>query len=141
MATATRANKEIVQRGFDALNERDRTAFRELHAEDAVIHVMGEEIHGIDAIVANQFGLFEAFSDLTYTPEVIVAEDDTVAARWTATGTHDGPLEDIEPTGRSVAFPVMGTFTVERGQLVDVRIQVDRLDLLQQLGALEAPMA
>lgn len=139
MATLTQTSKEIVQRGFDALNDRDREAFVALHADEAVIDVFGEEITGIDAIVANQFGLFEAFSDLTYTPEAIIAEDGTVAARWTASGTHDGEFEGIEPTDQAVEFPVMGLFQVEGDQLTDVRIMLDQLDLLQQLGVTEPP--
>lgn len=139
MATATESSKELVQRGFDALNDRDKEAFVDLHADDAVIYVFGAEVRGIDAIVENQFGLFESFSDLTYSPEVVVAEGNTVAARWTATGTHDGELDGIEPTDTEVEFPVMGTFRVEDGELVEVRILVDQLDLLGQLGVVEPP--
>lgn len=139
MATTAQTSKEVVQRGFDALNDRDRGAFADLHADDAVIDVFGEEIRGIDAIVANQFGLFEAFSDLTYTPDIVVAEEETVVARWTATGTHDGEFEGIEPTAADVEFPVMGTFRVEDGRLAEVRILLDQLGLLQQLGVVDPP--
>lgn len=139
MATATESSKEIVQQGFDALNSRDKEAFADLHADDAIIYVFGEKIHGIDAIVENQFGLFESFSDLKYSPEVVVAEGNTVAAQWTATGTHDRELDGIQPTDVEVEFPVMGTFQVEDGELVEVRILVDQLDLLGQLGVIEPP--
>lgn len=139
MATTTQTNKEIVQRGFDALNNRDRAAFRDLHADDAVIHVFGEDYYGIDDIIDNQFGFVEAFSDLTYTPETIFAEDELVGARWTATGTHDGEYEGIEPTGEETELPVMGQFRVEDGLVVEAWIEADQLRLLQQLGVVEPP--
>lgn len=138
-AEETRTNAELVTRGFDALNDRDREAFRELHDDDAVVHAFGEEYRGIDAIVAEEFGIFAAFSDLTYTPEVVIAEGETVAARWTAAGTHDGEFDGIEPTGEDVEFPVMGTFRVENDRIAEVGIVADQLGLLQQLGVVDPP--
>lgn len=81
-STATaRTYKEIVQQGFDALNDRDRDAFVELHAEDAVLHDTDEEYHGIDDIAEVEFAFFDAFPDLTLTLDEMVADGDTVAAR------------------------------------------------------------
>lgn len=138
MASA-QTSKEVVQRGFDTLNERDRSAFTELHADDAVLYAFGKEFRGIDEIVANQFGFFEAFPDFTYAPDAIVAEGEMVAARWTAAGTHEGEFEGIEPTGKEVEFPVMGMFRVEDEQLVEVWLVADQLGLLTQLGVVEPP--
>lgn len=140
MATAQRTNKEVVQHAFDALNERDRETFEEVHAADAVVHAFGKDHHGTDAIVAEEFGYFEAFPDLTYTLDVVLAEDDMVAARWTASGSHEGEFNGIEPTGEKVEFPVMGTFRIEDERATGVWIVADRLGLLQQLGVNEPPM-
>src|SRR4028118_625873 len=43
-----------------------------------------------------------AFLDLHFAIEELVAEGDSVAGRLTMSGTHEGPLMDIPPTGRSV---------------------------------------
>ena len=43
-----------------------------------------------------------AFPDLRFTIEKLVTEGDTVAGRLTTSGTHQGPLMGIPPTGRSV---------------------------------------
>ena len=43
-----------------------------------------------------------AFPDLRFTIEELVTEGDTVAGRLTTSGTHQGPLMGIPPTGRSV---------------------------------------
>src|SRR5215207_10299143 len=45
--------------------------------------------------------LRESFPDLTITVEDQVANGDKVATRWTARGTHDGELMEIDPTGRT----------------------------------------
>lgn len=139
MATKTRTNAELVRRGLETLNDRDREAFRELHDDDAVVNSAGEEYRGIEAIVDEEFGMFDSFSDLAYTPDDIVAEGDTVMARWTAAGTHDGELDGVQPTDEYVEFPVMGTFRIEDDRIAEVWIVADRLDLLQKLGAVEPP--
>lgn len=133
--------KETVQRGFDVLNDRDREAFVNLHRADAVLHAFGQEFRGVDEIVANQFGILEAFPDATLTPEDLLAEGDRVAARWTFTGTHEGELQGIDPTGETVAFSVMGIFEVEDGKISEVWLEFDQLDLMEQLGVVDAPGA
>lgn len=82
--------KDVVRVAFDALNDRDRDTFIDLHAEDAVMHSSEGEVRGVEAITEEEFGLFDAFSDLTYEMDSILADDDQVAARWVAVGTHDG---------------------------------------------------
>lgn len=62
------------------------------------MHTSDGEVRGIQAVTDDEFGLFETFSDLTYVIDTILAEHDLVAARWTATGTHDVDLAGIEPT-------------------------------------------
>ena len=42
-----------------------------------------------------------AMPDLQFSVEDLVAEGDTVACRWTARGTHTGPLVNIPPSGRT----------------------------------------
>ena len=44
-----------------------------------------------------------AMPDVWVTVDQIVAEDDKVACRWTSTGTHEGDLFGIPPTGAKVA--------------------------------------
>ncbi len=139
MATTTRTNEELVQHAFDALNERDRDAFTECHAEDAVLHVGGEDVRGIDAIADAEFAYFDAFPDLAMAVEAVLAEGDTVAARWTLTGTHDGVFKGIEPTGEAFEFSAMGMFRIEDGEAAEVWLEADELRLLRQLGAVEPP--
>lgn len=139
MTQVARTAKEVVRVAFDALNDRDRDTFIELHAEDAVMHSSEGEVRGVEAITEEEFGLFDTFSDLTYEIDSVLAEDDLVAARWTAAGTHDGDLAGVEPTGQQVDFEVMGLFRVQDALVTEVWVLPDRLELMRQLGVVEAP--
>lgn len=132
---------DVVRGAFDALNERDRATFVDLHTEDVVVHVGSQVIRGADSIADEEFSHFEAFPDLRVEPDAIVAEDrgDTVAMRWTAIGTHEGDFRGTPPTGARVEYQLMGMFRVEDGQIAGVWLVSDRLTLLQQLGVFEPP--
>lgn len=139
MTTATTAKGELVRRAFDALNERDRDAFVDLHAEDAVLHAGDEEVRGIEAITEAEFAYFDAFPDLEMSLDALHEAGETVAARWTVAGTHEGEFRGVEPTGEEVQFSTIGTFRVSDGKVSEVWIQADELGLLEQIGALEPP--
>lgn len=70
-------------------------------------------IPATNEIVVDQFGYFDASPNLTYTPEAVVADGDTIAAWWTATGTHEGGFQGLEPTGEDIEILVTGTFQIE----------------------------
>ncbi|MBX0297939.1 ester cyclase [Haloarcula nitratireducens] len=138
MAT-TQTNKELFLRVFDALNERDFDAFADTHADNVVLHDHDEEFHGVDAATEHEQTLYEAFPDLKYTPEDILADEELVAARWRVTGTHEGELEGIAPTGEDVEFPACGILRVEDEKIAEVWLIYDQLGLMQQLGVVEPP--
>ena len=76
----------------------------------------------------------EAFPDIHFAIEEIVAEGDTVVARWTLTGTQTGPFLSIPPTGRRVRVGGMSLDHLENGVLVSGFDGWDNLGLRQQLG-------
>ncbi len=69
----------------------------------------------------------------------LIAEGDLVAGTWTATGTHQGELMGIAPTGRSVTLTGIGVDRVSGGKIVESWANYDALGMLAQLGAIPAP--
>jgi steroid delta-isomerase-like uncharacterized protein len=138
MATA-QTNEELFERVVTALNERDFDAFADTHATDVVLHDHDEEFHGIEATIEHEQALYEAFPDMEYAPEAVVADDNTVASRWTVTGTHEGEIQGIDPTGETVEFQASGVLRVEGREIAEVWLTYDRLGMLRQLGAVELP--
>ena len=77
----------------------------------------------------------EAFPDLRFNVELVLAEGDYVAARWTATGTHSGSWGELAPTGRSVQYTGVNIFRFENGRVAEIWNYRDDLGLREQLGA------
>jgi steroid delta-isomerase-like uncharacterized protein len=77
----------------------------------------------------------EAFPDLTWDVDFILADGDFVAGRWTATGTHLGAWAGVEPTGRSMEFSGINVFRFSGGKVVEIWNHRDDLGLMQQLEA------
>src|SRR5207244_1224327 len=75
----------------------------------------------------------------TYTLDEILAEGDTVAARFTGRGTHRGEFAGLPPTGKPVVTEAVVIYRVANGQIVDYRLTWDTLGVMQQLGATLAP--
>lgn len=80
-------------------------------------------------------GMFRsAFPDYWMTIDLLLAEGDRVAARFTQGGTHQGELFGIPPTGKTVRFTEMGILRIAGGQVVESWYVVDMAGLMQQLG-------
>ena len=67
-----------------------------------------------------------------------LADGDLVCHHWTFTGTHIGPLGDIQPTGRQVTASGIDLYRCRDGRIVECWQQWDQLGMLQQLGVVPA---
>jgi predicted ester cyclase len=76
-----------------------------------------------------------AFPDLTNEIELILAEDDLVAAHQRWTGTHEGEFLGVEPSGRRVEFSSTAVLRVRDGLIARAWDEIDAAGILQQLGA------
>jgi predicted ester cyclase len=75
-----------------------------------------------------------AFPDFTYTIEASVTEGDLVVVRFTYSGTLQGELDGVAPTGQRVTWNGLEMVRIVCGQFVAQWIQADALGLRRQLG-------
>jgi predicted ester cyclase len=66
--------------------------------------------------------------------DLILAEGDLVAARWTTEGKNTGPWAGRPPTGKRARFSGVNIFRIEGGKVVELWNHRDDLGLMQQLG-------
>ena len=129
-------NKAQVRRGFEALNERNWTAFDALCAPDFVFHNASTTMQGLEAYKQFISMYFTAFPDSRFTIEDLIAEGDTVVVRYTARGIHQGNLMAIPATGKQASVTAIGIFRIADGIAVEEWVNMDDLGLLQQLGVI-----
>jgi predicted ester cyclase len=87
---------------------------------------------GVEAIKEFVREFRRAFSDLTDTIHIQLAEGDLVSIAFTSTGTSDGPLHNIQPTGKRVTWTGMVIDRVRDGRIVESSGNWDQLGMLQQ---------
>jgi steroid delta-isomerase-like uncharacterized protein len=75
-----------------------------------------------------------AFPDLRLTIEDIIAEGETVMARWSCRGTHKGDLSGIAPTGKQFTISGISIARIANGKMAEGWVNWDTLGLMQQLG-------
>ena len=75
-----------------------------------------------------------AFPDLKLTIEDIIAEGETVMARWSCRGTHKGDLSGNTPTGKQFTISGVSIARFASGKIVEGWVNWDALGLMQQLG-------
>jgi steroid delta-isomerase-like uncharacterized protein len=77
-----------------------------------------------------------AFPDLRLTIEDIIAEGETVTARWSCKGTHKGDLSGIAPTGKQFTISGISIARFTNGKMAEGWVNWDALGLMQQLGVI-----
>lgn len=142
MATTETEIKDLVRRSNDEIwGEGNLDAIDGYVAEDYVEHntASPEPIRGPEGYRRNVERVRTAFPDLEVTTGHLVAEGDTVVTRYTLTGTHEGPLMGVEPTGNRVEVSGISIGEFEDGELVEGWSNVDVFGMLRQLGVVDAP--
>ncbi|MFC7009432.1 ester cyclase [Halalkalicoccus salilacus] len=95
-------------------------------AEDVINHnpmsnsgVILEEEHGIEAFRRHAESIPTAFPDLWLDIQDRIAKNDRVVVRFVLSGTHDGPLMGIDPTGEKVTMSGIVIYHFDEGQIVE----------------------
>ena len=74
-----------------------------------------------------------AFPDLNFTIQEMVAEDDRVAASWIMSGTHMGDLPQLPATGRKFSITGITIYYFEDGKVSGHWQAFDQLGFLSQI--------
>jgi steroid delta-isomerase-like uncharacterized protein len=79
-----------------------------------------------------------AFPDLHIAVDDLIAEGDQVVARLTISGTHQGELIGIPPTGKRVQVSSTDIIRFENGKAAEHWGITDLMGMMQQLGVIPA---
>ena len=128
-------NKDLARRLIEEMfNRGNLDVADELLAPEYVDHdpAMPEDVRGPEGFKEYVRAYRSAFSDLHIQIEDQIAEGDKVTTRWTGTGTHDGDLAGIAPTGNHVTLPGMEIVRISEGKLVEGWEGYDSMNMMRQ---------
>jgi steroid delta-isomerase-like uncharacterized protein len=134
-------NKAVVRRFFEELLSTDNIALAdELLSSDFRFYFAGSP----DPMDLKQYKEFlvarrAAFPDRRFVVEDMIAEGDKVSARFTMRGTHKGEFRGLAPSGVEVTMTGIDMIRLAEGKMVEDRVEVDQLGMMQQLGVIRAP--
>jgi len=139
---STARNEALVARIADDIwNRGELSAVDEVMAANARYHGphmpggVGDREHWREAIRMYR----RAFPDSQVRFEALISAGDTVVGRWSATGTHSGPLPGLAPSGKRIAIGGITIYHIADGVIVEAWEQLDLLGMWQQLGVVAVP--
>jgi steroid delta-isomerase-like uncharacterized protein len=137
-------NKQLVQRWFEEVwNEGREATIDELMSAAGVgfgLAATKSEVHGPPEFKPFVRNFRDAFPDLHFVIEDMVAEGDKVAVRLGVTGTHQGGGLGFPATGRKINVTAITIIQFANGKLVQGWNNWDQLGMMQQLGMAAGPV-
>jgi predicted ester cyclase len=152
MTTNTEPNKVLARQWFDSATYRDRLSraeetgnpktarekfFRSLIAEvfapDCIMHFPDGD-GDFDRILRYHLVMMDAFPDLSFSVEDLIAEEEKVVVRGKMKGTNTGPFNALPPTGNSVTMGFITIARVQAGKIVETWGYNDMAGFTRQLG-------
>jgi steroid delta-isomerase-like uncharacterized protein len=137
---AEQDNIQIVNRALAAINAHDLDSYLKLVDDSCV----GESeaagtYQGVDGTRRVFTTMLQAFPDLHYEIEQIIASEDQVVIRSVLTGTHRGTFAGTAPTSKAVRWRSCSVVQIRNGRLVRIGTYSDNMSLLRQIGVLPMP--
>jgi len=132
---STEENKAAVRRIMEELfNKGDLAVVPEVIAPEFVHHTLFGEVKGPDGFKQVVTTMRNAFPDLKYTIDSMVAEGNVVAFSLRVQGTFNGEFLGMSPTGKQLNITEAVFFRFAGGKAVEGWTYSDSLAFYQQLG-------
>ncbi len=129
-------NKALVNRMYEAFSTGDFEAYKEVVAPEYVWYFPSRSTKPMSREETIEFVkiLRNAFPDITYSIEELIAIEDRVISRFIVRGTHEGEFEGIPATGNKIESSGIVMTRIENGKIVEDKEEIDLLGLMMQLG-------
>jgi predicted ester cyclase len=129
-------SRAVVTRYVYEVNMQNLDAFDEFVDPGFVDHdpIPGQQ-PGIPGLKDAYRMFINAFPDVWFTFEDLVAEGDMVVGRGVIEGTHKGNFMGIPATGKTIHWTGTRMFRVKNGKVTEGWINLDLLGLMQQMTA------
>ena len=130
-------HEATLRQAYEHISAGELDRFMDMLADDFVEHETLEGLPPTKEGVRQFFAAYmAAFPDLRMEPEDIIESGDKVIGRVRCTGTHQGELMGMPPTGKTVDVQAIDIIRFgDDGKAVEHWGVTDTLTMMQQLGA------
>ena len=134
-------NKAIARRFIQVFGQGDLGIIDELASHSLSVYYpsLPQALKGSEAFKTLVKDFHSAFPDSNVDIEEVIAEGDRVVISWTSSGTHQGALGNIPPTGKKVKWTGITIYRIVDGKVIEEKGEENFLGLLQQLGVIPKP--
>ena len=135
-------NKAAVRACLETVSQENSDALDRILSPDYVLHdpALPEEVRGAEGLRELLAEYRTAIGGVRLTIDHQFTDGDNVATRWFVRGRHQGELMGASPSGREIAFSGVTISRCRDGKIVEEWEICDTLGLLQQIGAIPAPV-
>ena len=127
MSDLTSKNKALMRRIYEEMWNRENPSIA------AEIFAQPE---GVELFVSE---FLSSFPDLRHTIEEMIAEDDRVAVRFSAGGTHSGHWMHFAPTGKEIRYTGITLARISGDKIIEQHTWWDKMGLVEQIESGHAP--
>ena len=128
-------NKAIIRSLYEADNKKDLKILDDLISPD--FNDPTFNLHGPEDYKKFELAFFKGFPDWIENIEDIIAEEDKVWVRFTATGTHKGEWLGLASTGKKVTVKAVQMWRINNGKVTAKDGIMDYLDTFIKLGVIK----
>lgn len=128
--------KTIVDNLTQVWNGGDLTVIGTTYTENCIRHNADINVAtGPEEITAYVEWIYKAYPDFKVTFGEPMKLKDRVVITWSATGTNEGPVDDIVPaTGKKVSFTGISVIQIENGKSAEEWVYYNQLPIYSQMG-------
>ncbi|MBF6074301.1 nuclear transport factor 2 family protein [Nocardia beijingensis] len=132
----------LVETHYEGLEAGDLERAASPFTDDVAAEFPSGPMSGIEALRGLIGAFITAFPGMKIERRNIWTDGDTAIAELVFTGVQTGPLAtaqgEVPPSGRTVTFPLIDTFTLRDGKVAEHRVYWDNVSFLTQLGLMPA---
>lgn len=136
----TTSLKQQMKKFETMINTADEVLAEQLIAADAPFYTPASPnpLYGGKGYLSVVHWMRSGFSDVQWHADEMVAENNTVAVRWTLTATHDGEFLGVKPTETKIKTTIMNFYYFnEEGKITNDIAAEGMIGILRPLGLLK----
>ncbi|WP_237291618.1 ester cyclase [Streptomyces sp. Sge12] len=136
MITAPEKNVTLLRTAYRAVESGDLDAAEQMLTQDFIANVPGSPapLVGRDVWRLGTQAMKDAFPDLKIMVQEIFGAGDKVTVLLRFEGTHQGAFQQIEATGRQVAFTSIEVYRIEGDRIAEEWVAPDLISLMRQIS-------